>query len=87
MTSQYLVAQIKTEFKNLDKKLGASLPSDKLTPFTTLLSSTQRKILSQLQTQYVGSVKGIRSGIRSNLRVGIRATLLKGFGGQDLGNY
>lgn len=84
---QYLIDQVKKEFKALNVQLGKSLSGDKLTSVKNILTQTQNKLVTQLQNNYVGGQKGIRAGIRSNIRVGIRTTLLKGFGGQDLGHY
>lgn len=84
-THQYLVDQIKRQFRTLDTQLGSALTGDKLTAFRKVTNQHKNKIMNSLQMQYLNSEGIKRTNIRAGLRAGIRASLIRGFGGDDPG--
>jgi len=86
-THQYLINKVNSEFRKLNTEYAKVLSGSKLTDLRNLTNKSKGLIVNNLQLQYIGKTKGIRAGIRTGMRTGIRASLIKGFGGQDLGNY
>jgi len=84
-SNQYLVDKINQEFAKLDAAYGKILSGAKLSAWKKLSKQNKSAIVKHLNNKYLGAMKGARTKIRSGLRLGVRATLINGFGGGDVG--
>ncbi len=84
-TPQYLVDQIKNEFRTLNTQLGNALSGDKLTAFRKVTNTHKSKILNNLQMQYLNADSKKHTEILAGIKDGIKGSLIRGFGGDDPG--